>query len=205
MIGPMDYRWVAISRQAGVKTGHAFHCYHAFLEAGAAFDPDVFAEFAGLQRSHIDRICESLKASGFLEKGMSKRARSDNNPKGTRLPNDFVAPPEWIDWACQKRRWSPQEAKEVAEEFCRYWQARSGKEATKLDWYKTWQNRVCAHHKPDGNYSANAAPNNEVLAKAYREQIQLYKRTGRDSEIPAIERKLAELEGNVVPFERKMA
>jgi hypothetical protein len=59
--------------------------------------------------------------------------------RGTRLPRDFVAPQEWIDWAiglggnCQYWR-------NETEKFRDYWSAKSGKDATKLEWKATWRN-----------------------------------------------------------------
>lgn len=40
----------------------------------------------------------------------------------------------------KKRGWSREEAIDECECFARYWQAKPGKEAVKLDWPKTWQN-----------------------------------------------------------------
>jgi hypothetical protein len=64
-----------------------------------------------------------------------------SSPKrGNRLPDDFQAPEDWIAWAIAKRRWSRADAIDEAECFVRYWQAKPGREACKLDWTKTWQN-----------------------------------------------------------------
>jgi hypothetical protein len=60
--------------------------------------------------------------------------------RASRLPNDFRVPGEWIDWAMEKRGWTRAEATEEAECFTRYWQAKAGRDAAKLDWEKTWQN-----------------------------------------------------------------
>ena len=60
--------------------------------------------------------------------------------RGTRLPDDFKVPNEWIEWAMNKRGWSRKDAKDEADCFCRYWQAKAGRDAAKLDWFKTWQN-----------------------------------------------------------------
>lgn len=62
--------------------------------------------------------------------------------RGSRLPDDFDPPAEWIEWAMKKRSWHREEALDECECFVRYWQARPGREACKLDWSKTWQNWV---------------------------------------------------------------
>lgn len=60
--------------------------------------------------------------------------------RGTRLAEDFQPPEDWIEWAVKKRGWSRDEAIDECESFARYWQAKPGREALKLDWPKTWQN-----------------------------------------------------------------
>lgn len=60
--------------------------------------------------------------------------------RGARLADDFEPPSDWIEWAMKKRGWSHDEAVDECECFARYWQAKPGREACKLDWPKTWQN-----------------------------------------------------------------
>ncbi len=62
--------------------------------------------------------------------------------RGSRLPSDFSVPGDWIEWAIAKRCWSRPDAQDEGEIFVRYWQAKPGKDAVKLDWFKTWQNWV---------------------------------------------------------------
>lgn len=60
--------------------------------------------------------------------------------RASRLPTDFEAPKAWIEWAMTKRGWGRADATDEAECFVRYWQAKAGRDAAKLDWFKTWQN-----------------------------------------------------------------
>ncbi len=62
--------------------------------------------------------------------------------RGSRLASNFEAPGDWIDWAMAKRNWSRADAIEESENFARHWQSKPGKDAVKLDWFKTWQNWV---------------------------------------------------------------
>jgi hypothetical protein len=62
--------------------------------------------------------------------------------RGTRLADNFEPPEDWVLWAMKKRGWNRDEAIDEAECFIRYWQAKPGREACKLDWSKTWQNWV---------------------------------------------------------------
>jgi hypothetical protein len=60
--------------------------------------------------------------------------------RGVRLADNFEPPEDWIAWAMKKRGWGRDEAIDECECFIRYWQAKPGREACKLDWPKTWQN-----------------------------------------------------------------
>jgi hypothetical protein len=70
---------------------------------------------------------------------------SGTTPQGeraTRLPDDFTLPADWIGWAVEKRGWSTRDAADEGECFCRYWQAKGGRDAAKRSWRKTWENWV---------------------------------------------------------------
>jgi hypothetical protein len=82
---------------------------------------------------------------------------AEKSKRGTRLPDDFLVPDDWIDWAVAKRKWSRADAIDEAERFCRYWQAKAGRDGVKLDWCKTWQNWVANSRRPDGCTAAAAS------------------------------------------------
>ena len=60
--------------------------------------------------------------------------------RGTRLPIDWVLPTEWKDWAKAER--PDLFIDSVADQFCDFWVAKTGINATKLDWQATWRNWV---------------------------------------------------------------
>lgn len=60
--------------------------------------------------------------------------------RGTRLKSDFVVPSEWRTWAAQELGLSRSAVDTEAAKFVDYWHAKSGKDATKLDWQATWRN-----------------------------------------------------------------
>lgn len=67
----------------------------------------------------------------------AKRARA------IRLPKDWRLPAAWGKWALAERpNWSAERVREVAATFRDYWIAKSGKDATKIDWEATWRNWV---------------------------------------------------------------
>lgn len=76
----------------------------------------------------------------------------DNSPprpkRGTRLPEDWKPPDDWLAWAQQERPGI--DARRVAEQFRDYWVAKTGANATKLDWQATWRNWV-RNEKGGGN------------------------------------------------------
>lgn len=71
------------------------------------------------------------------------------NNRGTRLPPDWAPPQEYIDH-CKKTR-PDLNADSVAEDFKNYWIAKSGKDATKVDWLATWKTWVKKQFSPRSN------------------------------------------------------
>ncbi len=61
--------------------------------------------------------------------------------RGTRLPTDFTVPQEWKEQGSQARLKAklPQINLDAeADQFADYWNAKAGKDGTKLDWRRTW-------------------------------------------------------------------
>lgn len=58
--------------------------------------------------------------------------------RGTRIPDPFVVTPEMAAWA--KARTPLVNGRLATERFINFWTAKTGKDATKLDWLRTWQN-----------------------------------------------------------------
>jgi hypothetical protein len=61
--------------------------------------------------------------------------------RGTRLPEDWEPSPADVAFA-QAEGLSPEEIHRAAREFRNFWCARAGRDATKIRWDLTWQNRV---------------------------------------------------------------
>jgi hypothetical protein len=63
--------------------------------------------------------------------------------RGSRLPEDWVLPKTWGEWALDQRPgWNPDDVRNCADRFADYWHAKAGREASKLDWLATWRNWV---------------------------------------------------------------
>ena len=69
----------------------------------------------------------------------------------TRLPDDWVLPKAWGEWALQERAdMGEADVRREAEVFADFWRAKAGADAKKLDWQATWRNwvRRCDGPKP---------------------------------------------------------
>lgn len=85
--------------------------------------------------------------------------------RATRIPADFVC-----DLAYAKAQGIPAGiARREAERFRNYWNAKSGKDATKLDWPATWRNWCISvaerggYSPPNGGGSGPSGPQNPPL------------------------------------------
>lgn len=66
-------------------------------------------------------------------------SQAQQRPKrGTRIPDDFAVDPEMVTWA--REHASGVDIGRELVKFRNHWLAKSGKDATKLDWKRTWQN-----------------------------------------------------------------
>lgn len=64
---------------------------------------------------------------------------SSQKKRGSRLPEDWVLPREWGEWALSEG-WPEQVIREQADRFKDYWISETGQKATKRDWFATWRN-----------------------------------------------------------------
>jgi uncharacterized protein YdaU (DUF1376 family) len=83
----------------------------------------------------------------FNDRSTSEQPTSNQEPRtresrATRLPPDWEPSDELIAFMRKER--PDLNPSHTIMKFCNYWQAKSGKDATKLDWDKTFQNWVLA-------------------------------------------------------------
>lgn len=96
-------------------------------------------ERAGLIPDSLLLIPDSLEREGKR----SPAKQSSRSRRATRLPEDWVLPPEWRDWALSERPdWNVEFVNRVADTFRDYWISRGGAAARKVDWLATWRNWV---------------------------------------------------------------
>lgn len=83
-------------------------------------------------------------------------ARKPRANRGARIPDDFAITHEMAEWA---RENVPRLAgRRETEKFVNYWQSKAGKDATKVDWVKTWKNWMIT--------AAERLPSNAVAVRA---------------------------------------
>ncbi len=76
--------------------------------------------------------------------------------RGRRIPDDFTVTPEMVAWA---RDNCPQvDGRVETEKFVNHWHAKTGRDATKLDWPATWRNWML--NARDRYGPARASPGN---------------------------------------------
>lgn len=62
-------------------------------------------------------------------------------PRGKRIADDWVLPRIWGAWAIAKYpHWTADIVRAIATTFHNHWKAKTGRDATKVDWQATWQN-----------------------------------------------------------------
>lgn len=67
--------------------------------------------------------------------------QSAANNRAARLSPEWVLPNQWGQWAIDKYpHLTADVIRDEGVKFGNHWRAKSGKDATKLDWYATWQN-----------------------------------------------------------------
>ncbi|MGL5293080.1 MAG: helix-turn-helix domain-containing protein [Aeromonas sp.] len=65
--------------------------------------------------------------------------KGDKHRRGARLPDDWVLPKSWGDWAMTEIGLRRDQVILEAASFADYWQSLPGAKAAKLDWEKTWR------------------------------------------------------------------
>lgn len=88
-------------------------------------------------RARAGATTHSPEASNEASPFPPQKPRGD---RGTRLPEDWQPDAELLNWA--KAKYPRVDLEEQTERFRNYWLAKTGKDATKLDWRRTWQNWI---------------------------------------------------------------
>lgn len=98
----------------------------------------------------IEVTNEVLEIGSPQEKNTSVAIAPANKKTATRLPEQWALPKDWANWALG-RGLSKETVLLEAEKFHNCWIAKSGKDATKLNWRATWRNWVIRSIEQSGN------------------------------------------------------
>ncbi len=99
-----------------------------------------------------ERTTDTSQHSETLVSASQAKRRTIERPKGTRLPDDWVLPKEWGEWAMEQRRawaWTRDDVLRCAELFKAHWHSDSTSNAVKRSWRATWTKWVLSP-KSDG-------------------------------------------------------
>lgn len=75
-----------------------------------------------------------------VQKSGTSPGVAEKPKRATRLPDGWYPPKAVAD--AMKARFPHVDLKKEHELFCNYWQGKGGREATKIDWVKTWSNWI---------------------------------------------------------------
>ena len=115
---------------------------------------------------------ESTTTTADKSKDLSLPAASTKQKNGTRLPEDWVLPKAWGDWAMtEKPVWTKDDVRRAADDFRDHWIANANRPtAKKADWLATW--RIWVRKESNGKHGnfKTPAPDN-FAAKDYGQGI----------------------------------
>ncbi len=113
--------------------------------------PEIDASPRVSTRAHQE-LTDREEGKGREGKGKEGEPTLDaslRSPRGDRLPKEWKLPKAWGEWALVERPdWTADYCRSVAASFADHWHAKTGKDATKLDWEATWRNWVRAERRP---------------------------------------------------------
>lgn len=87
----------------------------------------------GLQKPQLSQPEPEPDIEKETPKGVSK------NKRGSRLPDDWVLPMAWGEWAVSEG-WPEHVVRIEAEKFKDYWTSKAGQSASKVNWVAVWRN-----------------------------------------------------------------
>lgn len=91
----------------------------------------------GLDEPTVDRVLEIFEEAKQAKP--KKGGAADREARGTRLPETWVIPTDWMERA-KAMGMSTNEANREAAKFKNYWTNQPGQKGIKLTWPRTWDN-----------------------------------------------------------------
>jgi len=101
-----------------------------------------------------DRGHKSIRAKAL---GAADATPTKKPPSGSRLPDDWTLPTDWLEWAVSVQGWTAPAANDQAARFADYWHGIPGAKGRKANWQATWRNWIRnADQNPRGRGRAAA-------------------------------------------------
>jgi hypothetical protein len=137
------------------------------------YKSDVSTERVKRFRKRHETVSETppeTEADTETESKKKEAVADATRPKATRLPDDWTPTPDERRFAWG-RGLSAAEIDTEAIKFRNYWTAKSGKDATKLDWSRTWQNWILNRRgTPNGQAKPNLVDAAKKLANTFADR-----------------------------------
>lgn len=113
----------------------------------------VLAEYtrtkSNITKSELQVRAAKIEPQQAQQQPEKKKSQSSAK-RGTRLPDDWTLPLAWGRWALETYTVSEDDVRREAMRFRNFWTAKSGKDATKINWRRTWEN-WCDNDRTFGN------------------------------------------------------
>lgn len=116
---------------------------------------------------------ERKPASDKPSTNQKKNSSSKSSPakRGTRIPEDFAATHDMVTWA--RTRCPHVDGRTETEKFINYFTAKSGRDASKLDWVATWKNWMLNAAERNGRPAATANGHGVAAVVSPREEHRM--------------------------------
>lgn len=98
--------------------------------------------------------------------------------KGSRFSLSEL-PLEWKEWSMSDRGWDEDHCQTTFAIFSDFWSSKTGRDATKLNWFATWRN-WCRNERQQGTLAiANGTARESATDRSIRIGLERVERTGR--------------------------
>lgn len=113
---------------------HGLTSVSAELPDSEAPGPEAPGDRASIKKTNLKKT--STTTLVVADASTPTPAKAD--PRGHRLPDDFVVTPEMVQWC--RSEFPDLDGRRETEIFRDFWHSKAGASARKLDWVKTWKN-----------------------------------------------------------------
>jgi hypothetical protein len=124
---------------------------------------------------------ETSRRDAGRDAGLVSPPAGGRATRGTRIPDDFEVTPAMVTWSRENTPHA--DGRVETDQFRDYWHAKSGKDATKIDWEATWRSwmRNAEKHAGRTNGAARNGATRIPTTQARVDAIEALRRPGDDS------------------------